>query len=138
MLPIANSSGNHIVQSPGLVVIRNEMIHELRVIPVDGRPHAGSRIRSYMGDSRGHWEGQTLVVDTSNFNDTSNYNGGRRPYSCDIRLKERFTRVDRNTIQYEATLEDPKTWVRSWTVAFSRSRTRTTTSTSLPVTRATP
>jgi hypothetical protein len=92
-------------------VIRNEMIHEARFIPVDGRPHVGARIRSHMGDSRGRWEGQTLVVDTINF-------AGARPYSSEARLRERFTRIDRNTIRYEATVTDPKTWARPWTVSF--------------------
>jgi hypothetical protein len=115
MLPIGNSSGNQIIQAPGLVVIRNEMIQETRLVPVDGRPHIGARIRSYMGDSRGRWEGQTLVVETSNFNDHS---GGNRPFSRDARLRERFTRIDRNTIRYEATIDDPKTWTQPWTVAF--------------------
>jgi hypothetical protein len=115
MMPIGNSSGNQIIQAPGLVVIRNEMIQETRLVPVDGRPHVGARVRSYMGDSRGRWEGQTLVVDTINFNDNS---GGNRPFSRDARLIERFTRIDRHTIRYEATVDDPRTWTRPWTVAF--------------------
>jgi hypothetical protein len=115
MLPIGNSSGNQIIQAPGLVVIRNEMIQETRLVPVDGRPHVGARIRSYMGDSRGRWEGQTLVVETINFNDNS---GGNRAFSRDARLREHFTRIDRNTIRYEATIDDPRTWTRPWTVAF--------------------
>ena len=68
-----------------------------------------------MGDSRGRWEGHTLVVDTINFNDNS---GGNRPFSRDAHLSERFTRIDRNTIRYEATVDDPRTWTRPWTVAF--------------------
>jgi len=115
MLPIGNSSGNQIIQAPGLVVIRNEMIQETRLVPVDGRPHVGGPIRSYMGDSRGRWEGHTLVVDTSNFNDNS---GNNRPFSRDARLRERFTRIDRHTIRYEATVDDPRTWTQSWTVAL--------------------
>jgi hypothetical protein len=105
MMPIGNSSGNQIIQAPGLVVIRNEMIQETRLVPVDGRPHVGARVRSYMGDSRGRWEGRTLVVDTINFNDSS---GGNRPFSRDAHLSERFTRIDRNTIRYEATVDDPR------------------------------
>ena len=115
MLPIGNSSGNQIIQAPGLVVIRNEMIQETRLVPVDGRPHVGARIRGYMGDSRGRWEGRTLVVETINFNDKG---GGNRPFTRDARLIERFTRIDRNTIRYEATVDDPRTWTRPWTVAF--------------------
>jgi hypothetical protein len=75
-----------------------------------------------MGDSRGRWEGHTLVVETVNFNDNSNYSGGNRAYSRHARLKERFTRTDTDTIHYEATMDDPKTWTRPWTVAFSLKR----------------
>ena len=76
MLPTLYNFGNQIMQAPGYVVIRNEMIHETRVIPTDGRPHAGPGLTSYMGDSRGHWEGNTLVVETTNFNDKTG--AGRR------------------------------------------------------------
>jgi hypothetical protein len=125
MLPVGNTNGTQIIQAPGEVVILNEMVHEARVIPVGGRPHLGARIRSYMGDSRGRWEGQTLVVDTTNFNDNSNFIGGgnRHPsYSSDARLTERFTRIDADTIRYEATVDDPRTWTQSWTVAFPLKR----------------
>ena len=126
MLPVGNTNGNQIVQAPGLVVLRNEMIHEARLIPVDGRPHVGAGVRSYMGDSRGRWEGQTLVVDTINFTDNSNHMGGagsRYPsYSRDAHLTERFTRIDAETLRYEATLDDPKTWTKSWTIAFPLKR----------------
>jgi hypothetical protein len=115
MLPIGNSSGNQITQAPGWVVIRNEMIHEARLIPVDERPHIGAAIRSYMGDSRGRWEGTTLVVETTNFDDR---NSGVNTFSGDARLTERFTRIDLHTLRYEATVEDPRTWTRAWTVSF--------------------
>ena len=82
MLPIGNSSGNEIVQAPGVVVIRNEMIGEARVIPLDGRPHVGTLIRSYMGDSRGRWEGDTLVVETTNFKEKGG-NGPSRLFTAD-------------------------------------------------------
>jgi hypothetical protein len=122
MLPLGSSNGNQIVQAPGFVVILNEMVHEARLIPVDGHPHLGANIRSYLGDSRGRWEGQTLVVETINFNDNSNFIGGadsRIPsYSRDARLMERFTRIDADTLRYEATVDDPLTWTHSWTVAF--------------------
>ena len=127
MLPVGNTNGNQIIQAPGVVVILNEMVHEVRLIPVDGRPHLEATIRSYMGDSRGRWEGQTLVVETSNFNDKSNYiaggPGSRIPsYSRDARLTERFTRIDTDTLRYEGTVDDPKTWTRSWTIAFPLKR----------------
>jgi len=121
MIPLGNTNGNQIFQTRELVVILNEAIHEARLIPLDGRPHLGPAIRSYMGDSRGRWEGRTLVVDTINFNDNSNQIPGaaRQPsYSRDARLTERFTRIDEETIQYEATVDDPTTWTRPWTVAF--------------------
>jgi len=122
MVPLGSSNGNQIVQSPGLVVLLNEMVHEARLIPVNGRPHLGTAIRSYMGDSRGRWDGQTLVVDTTNFNDNSNFIGGadtRVPsYSRDTHLTERFSRIDADTLRYEATVDDPRTWTRPWTVAF--------------------
>ena len=126
MLPVGNTNGTQIIQAPGVVVILNEMIHEARLIPVDGHPHAGARIRSFMGDSRGRWEGQTLVVETTNFNDNSNYMGGagsRLPsYSSDARLTERFARIDADTIKYEATVDDPRTWTQPFTIAFPLKR----------------
>jgi hypothetical protein len=113
--------GNQILQAPGLVVIRYEMIHETRVIPVDGRPHVGSGVRSYMGDPRGHWEGDTLVVETTNFLGGKLgllSHGGGTPYSDDLVLTERFTRVAENTLHYEAIINDPKTYMKPWKIAF--------------------
>jgi hypothetical protein len=113
--------GNQILQAPGLVAIRYEMIHETRVIPVDGRPHTGSGIRTYMGDPRGHWEGNTLVVETTNFLGGKLgllSHGGGTPYSDDLVLIERFTRVAENTLTYEATINDPRTYTKPWKIAF--------------------
>src|SRR6185312_1089462 len=91
MLPTLYNFGNQILQAPGYVVIRNEMIHETRVIPTDGRPHTGAGVTSYMGDSRGHWEANTLVVETTNFNDKTGAGGG---YFTDAaKVTERFTRT---------------------------------------------
>ena len=120
MFPSGYSNGNQIVQSPGVVAIRNEMIHETRVIPLDGRPHLSPAIRGYMGDSRGHWEGNTLVVDTTNFNGKfgARRNGSDIPMSDALRVVERFTRTDPETLLYEVTVDDPKTWTRPWTVAY--------------------
>ena len=115
MLPIGNSSGNQIIQAPGIVVIRNKMIHEARIVHTDGRPHVGTGILGYMGDSRGWWQGQTLVVETTNFNE----NGGvNRAFTRDARMTERFTRVDARTLRYEVTVDDPRTWSKPWTVAI--------------------
>jgi hypothetical protein len=96
------------------------MIHETRVIPLDGRPHIGSGIRQYMGDSRGRWEGQTLVVETTNFTDRTSIgnNGNGLRHSEAMRLIERFTRIDADTIQYEVALDDPKTYTKPWKMAF--------------------
>jgi hypothetical protein len=119
--------GNQITQAPGLVVIRYEMIHEARVIPVDGRPHVGSGIRTYMGDPRGHWEGNTLVVETTNFLGGRLgllSHGGGTPYSDDLVLTERFTRVAENTINYEAIVNDPKTYTKPWKIKFPLHRDR--------------
>jgi len=114
MLPGAYNNNYQIVQSPGAVVILAEMIHDARVIPLDQRPHLPSNIRQWMGDSRGHWEGDTLVVDTINFTDRTNFRGSGEH----LHLVERFTRLDADTIEYRFTLDDPTTWTKPWTVAY--------------------
>jgi hypothetical protein len=121
ILPVIYNNGNEIIQTPGYVAILNEMIHEARIIPLDGRPHVHAKVRSYMGDSRGRWEGDTLVVETTNFfGDKNGFvgNGGGDPHSADMVLIEKFTRTAPDVIQYEATIDDPKTFVRPWTVSF--------------------
>src|SRR5262249_35861624 len=120
MLPTGYNMGTQIFQIPGFVVIRNEMIHETRVIPLDGRPHVGPKLRTYMGDSRGHWVGDTLVIETTNFNGRVGLtrNGNTTPVTEDLRLTERLTRVDAKTMRYEATVSDPRTWTRPWTVSL--------------------
>ena len=108
------SYGNiiRIMQTPGYVVLTHEMIHETRIIPVDGRPPISSAIRQYLGDPRGHWEGSTLVVEVTNFSDKTDFRGSRET----LRLVERFTRVDANTINYTVTIDDPKTFTKPWTI----------------------
>jgi hypothetical protein len=110
----AGSYGNiiRIIQSPGYVVLTHEMIHETRVIPVDGRPHVGDGIRQYLGDPRGRWEGNTLVVEVTNFSDKTDFRGSRET----LRLVERFTRVGPDAINYAVTIDDPKTFTKSWTI----------------------
>jgi hypothetical protein len=110
----AGSYGNiiRIIQSPGYVVLTHEMIHETRVIPVDGRPHVSEGIRQYLGDPRGHWEGNTLVVEVTNFSDKTDFRGSRET----LRLVERFTRIDASTIDYTVTIDDPKTFTKPWTI----------------------
>jgi hypothetical protein len=110
MVPGPYNNDFQIVQAPGVVVIFHEMIHEARVIPMDGRPHAPEAVRSYLGDARGHWEGETLVVDTTNFSEKSNFRGA----SKNLHLIERFTRTDANTISYEFTVDDPATFTKPW------------------------
>jgi hypothetical protein len=121
ILPVIYGNGQQIVQAPGYVTILEEMVHEARVIPLDGRPHASPNVRTYMGDSRGHWESNTLVVETTNFlpNKTGiGLNGGGVSTSDALKLTERFTKVDPNTINYELTIDDPKTYTRPWKVGF--------------------
>ena len=101
-----------IVQSPGFVAIIHELGHEVRIIPVDQRQHVGSQLRQWLGDSRGHWEGDTLVIETTNFSSKSSFQGSTR----NLHLVERFKRVGANTLNYEFTVSDPTVWTRPWTV----------------------
>jgi len=119
LLPTIYNNGNEIVQGPGYVVIRNEMIHEARVVPLDGRPDLSANVTSYMGYSRGRWEGNTLIVVTKNLNGMTGVggNGGGRT-SGKLTITERFTMLDANTLQYTATIDDPGTWTRPWTLSF--------------------
>jgi hypothetical protein len=114
MLPTLYNFGNQILQAPGFVIIRNEMIHENRVIPLDSRPHVGPNIRTYMGDSRGHWESNTLVVETTNFNDKTSVAGAF--FSDAAKVTERFTRTSATELSYDLTINDPKTWTKPWTL----------------------
>jgi hypothetical protein len=111
------NKGNQILQTPGYVVIRNEMVHETRVIPLDGKPHAGPGVRTYMGDGRGHWEGNTLVIDTTNFKKDIGMNGLNFALLTEaLHIVERFARTGPNELSYDATVEDPGTWARPWTI----------------------
>jgi hypothetical protein len=115
MLPGAYGNSFQILQGPGFVAIRYEMIHETRVIPLDGRPHPGKGIHLDMGDARGHWEGNTLVVETTNFRPRSAY---RNAAADTLRLIERFTRATPARIEWSVTVDDPSTWTRPWTFAI--------------------
>ena len=111
------NKGNRIVQGPGFVVIQNEMVHESRIIPLDGRPHVGPGVRTYMGDGRGRWEGDTLVVETTNFVKDIGMNGiGNALLTEELKITERFTRTAQNELMYDATIEDSGTWTRPWTM----------------------
>jgi hypothetical protein len=121
IIPVIYGNGQQIVQGRGYVTIMQEMVHEARVIPTDGRPHASPRIRSYMGDARGHWEGNTLVVETTNFlgNRTGIAgNGNGTPTSDALKLTERYTRTGPNEIRYDVTVDDPKTFTAPFKIAF--------------------
>ena len=110
ILPSAYNNNIRIVQGAGYVAIFNEMIHDVRVVPLDGRPHLPQNIRLWMGDSRGHWEGNTLVVDTTNFTDKTNFRGADE----NMHLIERFTRASDDTLIYQFTVDNETAFTRSW------------------------
>jgi hypothetical protein len=112
LIPNPFYNNNHqIVQAPGYVMIVSEVIHQARIIPLDGRRHVDGRITQWFGDSRGRWEGQTLVVETTNFREDGLFRGA----TAALRLEERFTRVDAATIDYEVKVTDPATFTQPWT-----------------------
>jgi hypothetical protein len=109
-----------ILQTPEHLVFFMEAIHEARIIPLDGRPHLPKNIRQWTGDSRGHWEGKTLVVDTTNFSPQSNFMGSAE----NLQLVERFTRIAPDTLQYDITVNDPTTWTKPWTASLRLKQTQ--------------
>jgi len=111
MLPTAYNNDYEIIETPGFVAIDVEMVHQVRRIPIDGSPHLPASVRQWMGDSRGHWEGDTLVIDTTNFNDKASYRGSDR----NLHLIERLTRTDPGTIIYRFTMDDPTAFTKPWT-----------------------
>jgi hypothetical protein len=121
MFPGGYNNNYQIVQVPGKVVVLSELMHDARVIYLDGSPHISQSIRQWMGDSRGHWEGNTLVVDVTNFPDRD-VTGFGVPYrygeTSHLHLIERFTRIDPNTINYEVTVDDPTTFTKQWTASI--------------------
>jgi hypothetical protein len=119
MMPQSYNSNYQIVQAPGYVMILFELAHDVRIIPLDGRPHLASSVRQWIGDSRGRWEGDTLVVETTNFN-------GKNPLrdsAENMRVIERFTRVDAENIRYQFTIDDKSTWTKPWTAELAMQRT---------------
>ena len=118
MTPKIYGNGYRIVQAPGYAVIMSEMIHEARVIPLDGRPHVGGGVRGYLGDSRGHWEGNTLVIETTNFNGKATTPGNNVLASTELKIVERITRVERDLLRYEATITDPRTYTKPYTITI--------------------
>jgi len=119
MIPGPYNNNYQIMQTPGYIVILHEMIHDARIIPLDGRPHVGQNVRQWFGDSRGRWEGSTLVVDTTNFTDKWSFRGSTQ----NLRLIERFTRLDGDTVKYEFTIDDPATFTKKWTASIPMSNT---------------
>jgi hypothetical protein len=119
MMPTIYGNSYRIVQGKGFVAIQYEMIHETRIIPLDGQPHAGKNIRLDMGDARGRWEGDTLIVETTNFRDRSVY---RNANADTLKLVERFTRVGPDTVKWEVNFQDDSTWTRPWTFAMPLTR----------------
>jgi hypothetical protein len=104
------NSNHQIFQTPTHVAMLSEMAHDARVIPLDGSPHVASNVRQWNGDARGRWEGDTLVVDTTNFSPKSEFRAARE----NLHLTERFTRVDADTLKYDVTIDDPSTWTKPW------------------------
>jgi hypothetical protein len=116
MTPGAYNNNFQLLQAAKYVVILNEMVHSARIVPLDGSPHGS--IPQWKGDSRGHWEGNTLVVDTTNFKRETSLEGS----SANMHLIERFTRTDANTLLYEFTVDDPTMWTRPWTAVVPMSK----------------
>jgi hypothetical protein len=118
MVPSAYNNNMQLVQTPRHVMILNEMIHSARIVDMSGRPHMPASMRFLTGDSIGHWEKDTLVVDTTNFSKERAFRGA----SSNMHLVEKFTRVDGDTLRYEFTVDDPTTWTRSWTASVPMTR----------------
>ena len=122
ILPGGYGNGNKIMQAPGYVIIINEMVHESRVVPLDGRAHVRAGIRTYMGDSRGRWDGDTLVVETTNFSDRIGVGINGTGASDALTITERFTRTSPTTLSYSMTINDPNTWAAPFTLQFPLTR----------------
>ena len=119
ILPGPYNNNIQIFQSAGYVAIVNEMIHEHRIVPLDGRPHSSQNLKQWTGDSRGHWAGDTLVVETTNFSPAVNFRGA----GARLTVVERFTRVASETLQYEFTIDDPTIWTKPWTAVIPMKQT---------------
>jgi hypothetical protein len=118
-LPVVYGNGTRIIQTPDSVILAHEMVHEVRVIPLDGRPHVNKGLKLLMGDSRGYWEGNTLVIETTNFTDRIAAAGGGVRYSEALKTTERITRIDPQMVEFEIRVEDPKTYVAPWTLRMT-------------------
>jgi len=118
-VPVVYGNGTRIIQTPDWVIIAHEMVHEARGIPLDGRAHVGRGLRQLTGDSRGHWEGNTLVIETTNFTDRIAAPGGGARHSEAMKMTERITRIDPEMIEFELRVNDPKTYVAPWTLRMT-------------------
>jgi hypothetical protein len=121
VMPVVYGNGNRIIQAPGQVIISYEMVHDTRTIYTDGRPHISPKIRQYLGDSRGRWEGNTLVIETTNFNDQTSIGGGNGNglrHSLAMKITERITRVDKDELRYEVHVDDPNTYAKPFTISL--------------------
>jgi hypothetical protein len=118
MMPMIYGNAYEITQSPGYVAIRYEMVHETRVIPLDGSPHVPSQLDFWMGDARGHWEGETLVVETTNIREAAAYRGA----SKDLKIVERFTPTSKDELSWQVGFEDPATWTAPWAIEMPLKR----------------
>lgn len=128
MMPTAYNNGKLFIQSPGYVMIHSEMIHNARIIPIDAGPHLDKKIRQVEGDPRGHWEGNTLIVESTNFRYVGNMRApgtggpGNAPQHEGRTMVETFSFVDENTLRYTLTVDDPETYTAPWTIAFPYKR----------------
>jgi hypothetical protein len=120
MMPEGYNSNVQIVQGQGYVSVLQEMIHDTRVIPTDNRPHLPAEVKEWMGDARGHWEGDTLVVETTNFTNRTSLQGA--PTTEMMKVIEKFSRVDADTVLYQFTVDDPGTWVKPWSGQYTMSK----------------
>jgi hypothetical protein len=121
-LPGNYGNGNEILQAPGYVTIMNEMVHEARVVPLDGRPHVAPGVRNYMGDSRGRWDGDTLVIETRRFVDRLGVGMNGTGASDALAITERFRRTSSTSVSYSVTVDDPKTWTAPFTLQYTLGR----------------
>ena len=117
--PSAYNNNVHIFQTPGYAVLLIEMVNDARIVPLDGRPHVAENIRQWRGDARGHWEGDTLVVESTNFSDKTSFRGSGK----NMRLIERFTRVGPERVRYQYTIDDPESFEKPWTALIPMKKT---------------
>jgi hypothetical protein len=113
--PIIYGNAHHLLQTPDYVVFRSEMIHEARIVPLDGRAHPPASVRTHYGDSRGYWDGNSLVIETTNVHPDMNVRGAS---GRNLRVVERFTRIAPDKVEWTVTFEDPTTWTRPWTYSY--------------------